>query len=368
MYSYRMSTSDRHPRTAKGRGANGQPANRFLALHEELDLEQVENDEEFLATLGKPRTVYLPDQSQTIVTENNSPDITFRYSINPYRGCAHGCSYCYARPTHEYLGLSAGLDFETKVMVKHRAAELLADWLARPKWKPEPIVFSGVTDCYQPVERELKLTRGCLQVAAECHQPVGIVTKNALVTRDIDLLAELAERNCVRVALSITSLNKDLARMLEPRTSSPQARLRALAELNAAGVPTLAMVAPEIPGLNDSEIPAILEAVSQAGAGGAAFVLLRLPWSVREVFFHWLERCVPDKADKVRTLVRSTRQGRDNDSEFGSRMRGTGPLADQIAATFKVFARKYGLDKKQMPLDSSHFRPPRRKGKQMDLF
>ncbi len=368
MYSISMESSNHHPRTAKGRGANGQPANRFLAVRQELDLEQVADDEEFLAHLGKPATTYLPDESQTIVTTNNSPDITFRYSINPYRGCAHGCSYCYARPTHEYLGLSAGLDFETKVMVKYRAAELFADWLARPAWKPEQIVFSGVTDCYQPVERELKLTRGCLQIAAECRQPVGMITKNALVTRDLDLLSDLARNNCVRVAMSITSLDASLARVLEPQTSSPRARLRALEELNAAGVPTLVMVAPVIPGLNDSEIPAILEAVAEAGAGGAAFTLLRLPWSVREVFFHWLERWVPDKADKVKTLIRSTRNGRDNDPEFGNRMRGQGPFAEQLAATFKVFSRKYGLDKQQSPLDGSQFRPPRRSGQQLDLF
>jgi DNA repair photolyase len=353
---------------AHGRGASSQPANRFLTVYREADLEHVSEDEEYLAQLGRPPTVYLPDVSQSIVAENDSPDIKFRYSVNPYRGCAHGCSYCYARPTHEYLGLSAGLDFETKVMVKFRAAKLLADWLARPKWVPEPIVFSGVTDCYQPAEREFRLTRACLRVVADCRQPVNIVTKNALVTRDLDILVELAKANCVRVALSITTLDADLARHMEPRTSSPAARLAALRKLAEAGVPTLVMVAPIIPGLNDSEIPAILHAVREAGAEGAAFTLLRLPWAVRDVFFEWLQRCVPNKAEKVRLLLRSTRGGRDNDSRFGHRMRGNGPLAEQIAETFRVFARRYELDRNPRPLDCSRFRPPRPTSGQLPLF
>lgn len=352
----------------RSRGAVGQPANRFLTIHREADFEQVADDREYLAQLSRPPTVYLPDDSQSIVTENNSPDITFRYSVNPYRGCAHGCSYCYARPTHEYLGLSAGLDFETKVMVKHRAAELFADWLARPAWKPELVAFSGVTDCYQPAERDFQLTRGCLRVAAECRQPVAIVTKNALVTRDLDILAEMAQRRCVRVAVSITTLDAGLARKLEPRTSTPSARLAAVAKLRAAGVSTLVMVAPVIPGLNDSEIPAILQAAKEAGADGAAFTLLRLPWAVKEVFFQWLDRCVPDQADKVRSLVRSTRDGRDSDSRFGHRMRGSGPLAEQIAGTFRVFARRYELDRNPEPLDYSAFRPPCPTSGQLPLF
>ena len=363
-----MASAPQQPLIPKGRGSGGHPANRFLSIHEERDLEQVAKDEEYLAQLGKPKTVYLPDASQSIVAENESPDIPFRYSVNPYRGCAHGCSYCYARPTHEYLGLSAGLDFETKVMVKHRAPGLLADWLARPAWVPEQITFSGVTDCYQPVERKLELTRGCLQVAAECRQPVGIVTKNALVARDIDILAELAKRRCARVALSITTLDAQLARSLEPRTSSPEARLRALKELHAAGVPTVVMVAPIIPGLNDSEIPAILEAAADAGAQAAAYTLLRLPWSVREVFFAWLDNSVTTKAEKVRSHIRSTREGKNNNPRFGVRMRGTGVIAEQIANTFAVFHRRYGFDRPQEPLDCSQFRPPRRVGKQTMMF
>jgi DNA repair photolyase len=351
-----------------GRGASCQPANRFLSVRQEADLEQVADDEDYLAQLGRPPTVYLPDQSQSIVAQNDSPDITFRYSVNPYRGCAHGCSYCYARPTHEYLGLSAGLDFETKVMVKYRAAELLTNWLARPAWVPEPIVFSGVTDCYQPAERQFRLTRACLRVAADCLQPVNIITKNALVTRDLDILAELAQMNCVRVAMSVTSLDPELTRQMEPRTSTPASRLAALERLSQAGVPTHAMVAPIIPGLNDSEIPAILRAVRDAGVQGAAFTLLRLPWAVRDVFFEWLERCLPNQAEKVRSLVRSTRGGRDNDGRFGHRMRGSGPLAEQIADTFRVFARRYGLDRNPAPLDCSGFRPPRPSSGQLPLF
>src|SRR3954447_12009063 len=207
------------PGSIKGRGAAIQPANPYLPLHVEADLEQVEGDEEYLAQLGRPPTQYLTDESQSIVAENDSPDVGFRYSVNPYRGCSHGCSYCYARPGHEYLGMSAGLDFETKVLVKHRAPELLREFLTKPSWKPETIAFSGVTDCYQPAERKFRITRACVEVAAECRQPIGIITKNALVTRDIDLFKRLAEHRAIRVSLSITTLDAKLARVMEPRTS-----------------------------------------------------------------------------------------------------------------------------------------------------
>ncbi|WP_148075948.1 PA0069 family radical SAM protein [Bythopirellula goksoeyrii] len=351
-----------------GRGSGIQPANPYLHVLQEADWEHVAEDEEYLTELGRPRTVYLPDNSQSIISENDSPDIPFRYSVNPYRGCAHGCSYCYARPTHEYLGLSAGIDFETKVMVKHRAGDLLRDWLARPAWRPEPITFSGVTDCYQPAEREFRLTRACLEVVLEANQPVHLITKNALVLRDLDLLRELAAKNLVRVAVSITSLNQSLTRVMEPRTSSPAARLAAVEELSSAGVSTFVMAAPMIPGLNDSELPSILRAASEAGAQGAAFVLLRLPTTVRPVFFDWLERQVPDQAEKVKNRIRSTRGGRVNSARFGERMRGTGEIADQIAQTFRVFAAKYGLAGKLPPLDCSQFHPPRAKSGQMSLF
>lgn len=360
---------DRNFPMPRGRGAGSQPANPYLHVLEEIDLEHVAGDEEYLAGLERPRTTYLVDTSQSIVSENDSPDVGFRYSVNPYRGCSHGCSYCYARPSHEYLGMSAGIDFETKVLVKLRAAELFRDWLARPKWQPEPIAFSGVTDCYQPAEKEFRLTRACLEVALEARQPMTLITKNAIVTRDLDLLSEMAARNLVRVALSVTSMRQELTRIMEPRTSAPQARIAAIKTLNDAGVPTFLMTAPIIPGLNDSEIPAILQAGSEAGAEGASYVLLRLPTTVREVFFEWLERQLPDEAEKVKNRVRSTREGRDNSAEFGKRMRGTGLIADQIAQTFKVFAAKYGLDNSKLtPLDCSQFRPPKSASGQLTLF
>ncbi|TWU30145.1 Radical SAM superfamily protein [Bythopirellula polymerisocia] len=352
----------------RGRGAGIQPANPYLSVSQETDWEHVAEDEDYLAELGRPRTVCLPDESQSIISENDSPDIPFRFSVNPYRGCAHGCSYCYARPTHEYLGFSAGVDFETKVMVKYRAAELLRNWLARPAWRPEPIMFSGVTDCYQPVEREFRLTRSCLEVVLEANQPVNLITKNALVLRDLDLLSELAARNLVRVAVSITSLDQGLTRVMEPRTSSPAARLAAVEKLSAAGISTFVMAAPIIPGLNDSELPTILKSASEAGARGASFVLLRLPTTVRPVFFEWLERELPDQAEKIKNRIRSTRNGRTNSAHFGERMRGTGEIADQIAQTFRVFAAKYGLAGRLPPLDCSQFRPPRTENGQMSLF
>ena len=307
--SLALSTDDqkmiRARQSLKGRGAHVQPANPYLALRAVDDFEHVAFDEDFLSEVDRPPTEYLPDDSQSIVAENDSPDVGFRWSVNPYRGCAHGCSYCYARPYHEFLGFSAGLDFETKVLVKHRAPELLRDWLARPLWRPETIAFSGVTDCYQPAEREFKLTRGCLEVAVECRQPIGIVTKNALVTRDLDLLRELAAHHAVRVCVSITTLDAKLARAMEPRTSSPAARLRTIRELADAGIPTQLMLAPVIPGLNDSEIPAILKAARDAGADAAGYVLLKLPTSVREVFLDWLERTYPDRAARRSSHTRN---------------------------------------------------------------
>jgi DNA repair photolyase len=329
-----------------------------LPLQLVSDLEQVADDDDYLSTLARPRTEYLVDESQSIVSQNDSPDIPFRYSVNPYRGCAHGCSYCYARPTHEYLGFSAGIDFETKVLVKHRAPELLRQWLARPQWVPEMIAFSGVTDCYQPVERELELTRRCLEVAAECRQPIGIVTKNALVTRDLDWLQVLAAHRAVRVAMSVTTLDQSLAKVMEPRTSAPAARLRALAELAAAGIETQVMIAPVIPGLNDSEIPAILAAAREAGVQRAGYLLLRLPTTVSEVFCEWLKRCRPNEATKVETLVREAREGRLNSARFGERQRGRGAHADQIGQTFRVFAERLGLSGDLPPLNSKAFRPP----------
>jgi DNA repair photolyase len=352
----------------KGRGANVQPANPYLAMRLEDEFEHVAGDAEYLAEVGRPPTEYLPDESQSIVAENNSPDVGFRYSVNPYRGCAHGCSYCYARPGHEYLGFSAGLDFETKVMVKHRAPDLLRAWLARPSWQPETIAFSGVTDCYQPAERQFQLTRGCLAVAAQCRQPIGIITKNALVTRDLDLLTHLAAHRAVRVCISITSLDAKLARVMEPRTSSPEARLRAMRELNVAGVPAQLMLAPVIPGLNDHEIPAILAAARDAGARSASYTIVRLPTTVKDVFLDWLRRCYPDRYSRVESLLRSIRGGRLSDSTFGRRHRGTGNVADVISDTFHLWAKKLGLDGDSSPLNCDAFQPPETTSGQRRLF
>jgi DNA repair photolyase len=352
----------------KGRGAHVQPANPHLAVRCEDDFEHVAKDEDFLAELDRLPTEYLPDESQSIVAENDSPDIGFRYSVNPYRGCAHGCSYCYARPYHEYLGFSAGLDFETKVLVKHRAPELLREWLARRSWRPETIAFSGVTDCYQPAEREFELTRGCLEVAADCRQPIGIITKNALVTRDVDLLQELAAHRAVRVCLSITTLDAKLARAMEPRTSSPAARLRTIRELSGAGIPTQLMLAPVIPGLNDSEIPAIMSAARDAGADAAGYVLLKLPTSVREVFLDWLQRTYPNRAGRVEALIRATRSGRLHDTQFGRRQRGTGNLADLIADTFSLWRKRLRYPEKSEPLNRDAFTSPSPTTGQLRLF
>lgn len=356
------------PPSLKGRGAQSQVANRYLQIHLEEDLGHLEHDPELAAQRDRPPTRYLEDQSQSIVATNDSPDIAFNYSLNPYRGCLHGCSYCYARPTHEYLGLSAGLDFETTIFVKPRAAELFRQWLARPQWQPEFISLSGVTDPYQPVERQLELTRQCLAVAAECRQPIGIVTKNAMVTRDIDLLKQLAEVDAVAVAISITTLDEELARTIEPRTSSPSARLRAISQLAAAGIPTHVMVAPVIPGLTDWQMPGILKAAREAGATSAAYVLLRLPTTVEPVFFGWLERYYPNHREKIENLLRSTRGGKVYRGEFGKRMRGEGEVAQQVANTFALFRKKLGYAEERQPLNASAFRPPQLPGAQMRLF
>lgn len=353
---------------AKGRGSQARPQNRFESTHRERDLEQVEDDAEYLESLRSIPTQYLADDSKSIVSSNDSPDVFFRFSVNPYRGCAHGCAYCYARPTHEYLGLDAGLDFETKIFVKHQAPTLFRDWLARESWQPEFIAFSGVTDCYQPAEREYQLTRGCLEVALEARQPIGVITKNALITRDIGMLAEMARFNTVSVSISITTLDAKLAATMEPRTSAPHAKLRTIRELTEAGVPVTAMIAPIIPGLTDSEVPAILEAVAEAGETSASYILLRLPWTVRPVFLEWLERTQPSKKERVESRIRSTRVGELNNPDFGSRMRGEGEIADQIRQTFNVFARKHGLGRKLEPLSTSHFRRPTPSSGQLRLF
>lgn len=351
-----------------GRGATTSPPNRFEAVHSQIDYEQLAADDELLAEERKVKTVFLPDHSKTLIRENDSPDVPFRYSINPYRGCEHGCVYCYARPTHETLGMNAGLDFESKILVKHDAVELLRKELNHPKWQPEPITISGVTDCYQPAERRIKLTRGILEVMLEARQPVTLITKNALLVRDIDILAPLAQRNLVAAALSITTLDADLARTMEPRTATPPAKLRAIRELSAAGVPVRVMIAPLIPGLNDHELPHIMEAVQEAGANGAGYVMLRLPLAVSPMFLDWLRTHRPLQAEKVEGLVRSVRGGKLYVTNWVERMRGDGPYADGIAASFDLFAKKFSLNKPWTQLDCSQFMPPKLPGGQMRLF
>jgi DNA repair photolyase len=332
-------------------GSQIDPPNRFARTRIEFD------DADPAQSDGR-RIEYFEDQSKSIVASNDSPDIPFRFSVNPYRGCAHGCSYCYARPTHEYLGFNAGLDFETKVMVKLDAPRLFRNFLARPGWQCEAIAFSGVTDCYQPAERRFQLTRQCLQIALAARQPIGLVTKNALVQRDTDLLAEMAAMNLVHVFVSITTLDAGLAGDMEPRTSTPQARFRAIEQLTQAGVPVGVMVAPIIPGLNDSEVPAILAAAAEAGATTAGHVLLRLPSTVAPVFQEWLLRTRPLQAEKILQRIRQTRDGKINQSSFQDRMTGCGPIAEQIQAMVRLFKRKYGLDQPLPAYDHDRFIPP----------
>lgn len=349
-------------------GSRIDPPNRFEKTHSEPDFEHLEWDTEYLKERQDRRIEYITDSSRSIVSENNSPDIPFRFSLNPYRGCIHSCSYCYARPSHELLGFNAGLDFETRIVVKPEAPKLFRDFLARDSWKPEPIMFSGVTDCFQPAEREFRLTRQCLEVAEEAHQPVSIVTKNALVLRDLEILKGLAAHNLVHVFLSLTTLDAQLARDMEPRTSIPPARLRAITTLAEAGVPVGVMLAPIIPGLNDSEVPAILEAARDAGATAAGYVLLRLPLTVEPVFIEWLERTQPLKAEKVLGRVRETRGGKLNNSTWGERMVGTGEIADQIKKVFRLFRQKHGLDRKLPPHNCDVFCPPTPSSGQRRLF
>jgi DNA repair photolyase len=326
-----------------GRGASWSPANRFEKLHvdvNDFDVTDVDPDES-----GRPRreTQFFRDGTKTIITRNNSPDVGFETSLNPYRGCEHGCIYCYARPTHEYLGFSAGLDFESKIMVKTSAPELLRAELERPSWKPQVLVMSGVTDPYQPVEKKLRITRGCLEVLAKFRNPVAIITKNRLVTRDADLLRELANYNAVAVNISVTSLDPKLQRVLEPRTSSPQARLDTISQLRAAGIPVGVMVAPVVPGLTDHEVPKILETCARAGARFAGYTIVRLPWTVAPLFEHWLKEHLPERKEKVMGRIRHLRGDRLNNSEWHTRMTGKGIFAEQIASLFEVGCRRAGI-------------------------
>jgi DNA repair photolyase len=336
----------------RGRGAADNPANRFDRIHYEPDPDLDPDDQ------PAPRTQFLRDATRSIITTNDSPDVGFGASLNPYRGCEHGCAYCYARPTHEYLGFSAGLDFETRIVVKEDAPELLRKELSSAKWQPQVLGLSGVTDPYQPIERRLRLTRRCLEVLAEFRNPVAVVTKNHLVARDADLLGELANHGAAAVFLSITTLDGDLARVLEPRASQPAGRLAALAELRRADIPVGVLVAPVIPGLNDHEIPSVLAAAAGAGAEHAGFVVLRLPYAVADLFTAWLERHFPDRKEKVLGRIRDLRGGRLNESRFGRRMRGEGVLAEQIKALFALGCKRAGITGRGAQLSTAAFRRP----------
>lgn len=347
-------------KSVHGRGAASNPANRFEPLHLEQD-EDLNSDETSL-----PTTQFFKDASCSVIAFNDSPDIGYSASLNPYRGCEHGCIYCYARPTHEYLGFSAGLDFESKILVKPDAPALLRRELARPTRKPQVIALSGVTDCYQPIERKLQLTRRCIAVLLEFRNPVGIVTKNHLITRDLDLLRELARFDAVMVNISVTTLDASLAAQLEPRTSQPRHRLEAIERLRAAGVPTGVLVAPVIPALTDHELPAILKAAAKAGAQYAGYTPLRLPLGVGALFADWLTRHIPLRREKILNRISTLRGGKLNDSRFFTRMKGEGIFAQQMEAIFKVTCGKLGLSVQPPPLSTAAFRKP--PSTQMELF
>ncbi len=346
--------------TVRARGAAENPPNRFEKISLERDPDWNDPDE------PAPQTQFFKDHSDSIINTNDSPDVGFEASVNPYRGCEHGCIYCYARPFHEYLGFSAGLDFETKIMVKENAPELLRRELLSPKWKPKVIALSGVTDCYQPVERKLKLTRRCLEVLAEFRNPTAIVTKNHLVTRDVDVLKELARHNAAAVFVSVTTLDAELRKVMEPRTSPPAGRLSAIETLSKAGVPAGVLAAPVIPGLTDHEMPSIIAAAVKAGAQFAGYVVLRLPYAVAPLFEQWLARNFPDRKEKVLNRIRAIRGGQLNDSRFDARMTGEGIFAEQIEATFRVVCRKAGIEGMRPNLSIASFKRPA--GRQFELF
>jgi len=359
------------PLPAKGRGTLSNADGRFERFS------HVREDDSWGTLEAEARDGAAPVQTQVeidttrdIIARNSSPDISFDRSINPYRGCEHGCVYCFARPTHAYLGFSPGLDFETRIKVKPRAAELLEAALYDPKYKPRTMALGTNTDPYQPLEREYRITRGVLEVLAKFNHPLGIVTKSHLVTRDIDILRAMAAKGLAKVAVSVTTLDAGLARRMEPRASTPEKRLAAIRELKAAGIPTAVMTAPLIPALNDMEMEAILERAAAAGADSAGYVILRLPLEIKDLFREWLEAHVPDKAQHVMTLIRAMRGGLDYDMSWGKRMVGTGPYANLIAQRFRLATRRLGLNERRFPLDLSQFaRPPRAgEGAQLSLL
>jgi DNA repair photolyase len=350
-----------------GRGALENPVGRFEPLQVEPDPEGCVPEEDGEEPKSRQiKTQVFRDKSRSIISTNDSPDIGMEATLNPYRGCEHGCIYCFARPTHEYLGLSAGLDFETKIFAKPDAPKLLEEKLSSPGWVPKVIFLSGVTDAYQPLEKKLKITRGCLEVLADFCNPVSFITKNQLVTRDIDLLKRLAEKQAAAVNISITTLDRKLARNMEPRASTPPLRLKAVETLAKAGIPVNVMIGPVLPGLNDHEIPAILQAAAGAGAQSAGYTMLRLPYGVKDLFQTWLKEHYPDRAEKVLARIRSVRDGKLYDAEFGSRMRGEGFHADQISQLFDISRRRFGLTRR-VALSTAHFNR-RARDRQLSLF
>ena len=343
------------------RGATKNPPGRFEVLHVEPDpdarvwADAPADPEDTTPSRGEP-TLYFRDASRSIITSNDSPDVPFDRSINPYRGCEHGCIYCYARPTHEYFGLSAGLDFETRIFVKPRAPELLRAELSRRSWKPRLLAMSGVTDPYQPIERRLEITRGCLQVLSEFRNPVGVITKSALVTRDLDILAELAAHRTVSVTLSITTLDEDVRRAMEPRAATAERRFEALAQLRERDIPAGVSIAPVVPGLTDHEMAPILSRAARAGAQYAHFIVLRLPYGVKDLFEAWLDEHFPDRKRKVLNRVRDLRGGKLTAPAFGERMRGAGVWADTIADMFHAARKQAGIPARHPELSTAAFR------------
>lgn len=350
----------------KGRGAVSNRAGRF----ESLAVERVDDGWGILDEPLPPlETRVLPEPAQSVITRNNSPDVPFEQSINPYRGCEHGCSYCYSRPSHAYVNLSPGLDFETRLFFKQDAALRLRQELNRRGYQPSPINLGANTDPYQPLEKKMGVTRSILEVLAEAHHPVTIVTKSALVVRDLDILGRLAAEQLVRVFVSLTTLDDDLKRRMEPRASGPAARLAAISKLAAGGVPVGVMFAPVVPAINDHEMEDVLAAAANAGARRAGYLLLRLPGEVRELFYEWLEIHYPERTNRVRNRIRELRGGRDNDPRFGHRMRGQGPWANLLRRRFEEACRRTGLENgRSRPLAADSFRPPSRAPGQMALF
>lgn len=348
----------------RGRGAQANVSGRFETHSRIL----FDDGWQSLEDLAPFKTTVMKDTAKSIISHNESPDVGFDRSINPYRGCEHGCVYCYARPSHAYMGLSPGLDFEAKLFAKPNAAELLRKELSHPGYSPQTIVLGVNTDCYQPIERQWRITRQLLEVMLEFSHPVALITKSALVLRDLDLLQALAAKNLVKVAISITTLDAGLARLMEPRAATPAKRLSTLEILSKAGIPTTIMMAPVIPALNDSEIDRILAAAAAAGAKEAGYVFLRLPREVRDIFADWLKAHFPDRAERVLSLVRQSRGGAEYQAEFGTRMVGTGPYAWMVGRRFELAMTRLGLNARKYKLATEHFRVPPRKGEQLTLL